>query len=153
THVVQEPAHLRGTIASDCVIELRHNKFTVLLRIDSLIKIENGHEFEWCDAAVLHQENHFKKREIAEMYFIKRNNKAINSQKDTENLPATYDNILIHTHVQQASSLAMVLNSSYILRLKFSRKKNDQNRKRVFISCDCPIPNRLRSERYETWRK
>ena len=44
-----------------------------------------------------------------------------------------------------ASSQARVLNSSYIFRLKFSRRKNDQNRNRVFISCDFPGPTRFRS--------
>ena len=45
-----------------------------------------------------------------------------------------------------ASSQAKFLNSSYIFLLKFSRKKNDQNRNNVFISCECPAPKRFLSE-------
>ena len=43
------------------------------------------------------------------------------------------------------SSTTSCLNSSYIFLLKWSRRKNDQKRNSVFISCDWPIPSRFRS--------
>ena len=46
------------------------------------------------------------------------------------------------------SSTANCRNSWYIFLLKCCLKKNDQNRKSVFISCDMPTPNFLRSENF-----
>ncbi|EZA58499.1 hypothetical protein X777_01094 [Ooceraea biroi] len=60
-------------------------------------RLKDNHEFEWRDVAILHQESNVKKREIAEMFHIKRHNNAINSMRDTENLPSIYDNILTNT--------------------------------------------------------
>lgn len=60
-------------------------------------RLHCGHDFDWNDVNVLHREGHTKKREIAEMFFIKRNCNAINSQRDKERLPSIYDNILINT--------------------------------------------------------
>src|SRR5580765_6586553 len=54
-------------------------------------RLNFDHEFDWSNPSVLHKENHRKKREIAEMYFIKKLNSAINLQKDTENFSTTYD--------------------------------------------------------------
>ncbi|EZA52391.1 hypothetical protein X777_08884, partial [Ooceraea biroi] len=54
-------------------------------------RLLNNHEFDWFNAKVLHQENHCRKREISEMWFIKRHNNSINVQKDTDNLPCIYD--------------------------------------------------------------
>ncbi|EZA48330.1 hypothetical protein X777_13844 [Ooceraea biroi] len=53
--------------------------------------MENGHTFDWSNVAVRHQEKHLRKREMAEMLFIKRSSNAINLQKDTDSLPGTYD--------------------------------------------------------------
>lgn len=50
-----------------------------------------------------------------------------------------------HLYPSFPSSTTSCLNSSYIFLLKWSRRKNDQKRKSVFISCDWPIPSRLRS--------
>ncbi|EZA59834.1 hypothetical protein X777_16036 [Ooceraea biroi] len=57
-------------------------------------RMENGHTFDWSNVAVLHQEKYLRKREMAEMLFIKRSSNAINLQKDTDSLPGTNDLIL-----------------------------------------------------------
>ncbi|XP_071573520.1 uncharacterized protein [Temnothorax nylanderi] len=57
-------------------------------------KTSCNHEFNWTSPKVLHSEKQFKKREIAEMVFIKKNNNTINLQKDTDNLPVIYDKII-----------------------------------------------------------
>ena len=57
-------------------------------------KCEFDHEFNWTAPAILHNEKHIKKREIAEMFFIKKHGNAINLQKDTENFTNIYDKIL-----------------------------------------------------------
>ncbi|EZA51733.1 hypothetical protein X777_09489, partial [Ooceraea biroi] len=53
----------------------------------------HNHNFDWCNTKVLHQESNRRKREIAEMCFIKCNDNSINVQKDTDNLPCIYDSI------------------------------------------------------------
>ncbi|RLU16909.1 hypothetical protein DMN91_010978 [Ooceraea biroi] len=53
-----------------------------------------NHEFDWHNVDVLHEEKHLKKREIAEMFFIKRNFYSINLQRDTENWSGIYDTVL-----------------------------------------------------------
>ncbi|EZA56794.1 hypothetical protein X777_03199 [Ooceraea biroi] len=52
------------------------------------------HNFDWCNTKILHHENHRRKREIAEMVFIKKHSNSINMQKDMEDLPAAYVSIL-----------------------------------------------------------
>lgn len=63
---------------------------------------------------------------------------------------------LAYLYPSFASSKASCLNSSYIFLLKWSRRKNDQNLKSVFISWDCPMPSRFRSVQrkdvdYKNW--
>jgi len=58
-------------------------------------RISLHHEFEWDKTRVLHKKRNRKKREIAEMFFIKKYNNNINLQKDTENLNSIYDKIII----------------------------------------------------------
>ncbi|XP_011861774.1 PREDICTED: uncharacterized protein LOC105558604 [Vollenhovia emeryi] len=53
-----------------------------------------GHEFDWSNPLILHKERHYRRREIAEMFFIKKFNNTINLQKDTENLNTIYDKIV-----------------------------------------------------------
>ncbi|XP_011858314.1 PREDICTED: uncharacterized protein LOC105555883 [Vollenhovia emeryi] len=54
-----------------------------------------GHEFDWSNPLILHKEPHFKKREIAEMFYIKKSHDyTINLQQDTDNLSAIYDKIV-----------------------------------------------------------
>ncbi|EZA47899.1 hypothetical protein X777_15124 [Ooceraea biroi] len=57
-------------------------------------RLDNGHEFDW-NAKIIHRENLFKKRETAEMFYIKRCCNSINSQRDTENWPDVYNDILM----------------------------------------------------------
>lgn len=56
-------------------------------------RLMNGHDFDW-SPQILHRENHTKKREIAEMFFIKRNSNTVNLQRDTENLSPIYTEII-----------------------------------------------------------
>ena len=49
------------------------------------------HDFKWSDVDILHKEKNVRKREIAEMFFIKNQANTINLQKDTENLNPIYD--------------------------------------------------------------
>jgi len=44
---------------------------------------------------ILHKERNRKKREIAEMFFIKKFDNNINLQRDTENLNSIYDSIIL----------------------------------------------------------
>ncbi|RLU18221.1 hypothetical protein DMN91_008577 [Ooceraea biroi] len=64
------------------------------LSVVSKHRLENDHNFDWNNCKVLHRENHRRKREIAEMFFIMRQCNAINLQKDTDDLPPVYDTIL-----------------------------------------------------------
>ena len=57
-------------------------------------RLEYGHDFDWNGFNILHTEKHVKKREIAEMFFIKKQNNNINSQRDTENLNDIYNKII-----------------------------------------------------------
>ena len=52
------------------------------------------HDFKWTSLNILHREKHRRKREIAEMFYIKKHNNTINLQKDTDNLNAIYDRII-----------------------------------------------------------
>ncbi|KAL6421570.1 hypothetical protein ACFW04_014304 [Cataglyphis niger] len=56
-------------------------------------KLEFNHDFDWSAPDILHNEKHLRKREIAEMFFIKKFDNTINSQKDTENLNNIYDKL------------------------------------------------------------
>ncbi|XP_011882019.1 PREDICTED: uncharacterized protein LOC105569853 [Vollenhovia emeryi] len=53
-----------------------------------------GHEFQWSDSQILHKERNLRKREVAEMFFIKRHSSTINYQRDTESLPGVYEKII-----------------------------------------------------------
>ncbi|XP_011342708.1 uncharacterized protein LOC105282454 [Ooceraea biroi] len=57
------------------------------LSVGSRHRIINDHNFDWSNVKILHQETHVRKREIAEMIFIRKQNNSINLQKDTECLP------------------------------------------------------------------
>ncbi|KAL6417181.1 hypothetical protein ACFW04_014610 [Cataglyphis niger] len=56
------------------------------LSVISKHKLEFNHDFDWSAPNSLHNEKHIRKREIAEMFFIKKFDNTINSKKDTENL-------------------------------------------------------------------
>jgi len=57
-------------------------------------RLSFNHNFDWDNPNFLHKEKNRKKREIAEMFFIKKFNNTINLQKDTENLNPIYDKII-----------------------------------------------------------
>ena len=57
-------------------------------------RLNQNHDFDWQNPKILYSERHFRKREISEMFFIKKNKHTVNLQKDTENLPAIYDRVI-----------------------------------------------------------
>jgi len=60
-------------------------------------RLSMDHEFKWNNVSILHKERNRRKREIAEMFFIKKykkNNRSLNLQKDTDNLNPIYDKII-----------------------------------------------------------
>ncbi|XP_071647563.1 uncharacterized protein [Temnothorax longispinosus] len=57
-------------------------------------RMSYGHDFDWGKPEILHQERHTRKRELAEMFFIKKFDGTINLQKDTENLNVLYEHII-----------------------------------------------------------
>jgi len=60
-------------------------------------RLQFNHDFEWDRPEILHKEKNRKKREIAEMFFIKKfkkSNNSINLQKDTGNLSPIYDRLI-----------------------------------------------------------
>ncbi|XP_024892886.1 uncharacterized protein LOC112468084 [Temnothorax curvispinosus] len=57
-------------------------------------RLTHNHDFNWQQPKILYKERHFKKREISEMFFIKKCDSAINLQKDTESLPANYNRLI-----------------------------------------------------------
>jgi len=61
-------------------------------------RLSSNHEFKWDEPIILHKERNRRKREIAEMFFIKKfkkNKTSINLQSDTDNLNPIYDKIII----------------------------------------------------------
>jgi len=56
-------------------------------------RLMQNHDFDWSNPKILHKEKHKKRKEIAEMIFIKNNN-SINLQKDTEKLSMFMTNYL-----------------------------------------------------------
>ncbi|EFN72861.1 hypothetical protein EAG_04247, partial [Camponotus floridanus] len=48
------------------------------------------HEFDWLKFNILYNEKYVRKREIAEMFYIKKFNNLINLQKDTDSLNNIY---------------------------------------------------------------
>jgi len=60
-------------------------------------RLSEKHDFEWDEPIILHKKRNRRKREIAEMFFIKKYKKtnSLNSQKDTENLNLIYDKIIV----------------------------------------------------------
>jgi len=52
--------------------------------------LENNHEMDWSEVAILDKEPSYAKRIISEMIYIKRQHRGINKQSDTELLSDTY---------------------------------------------------------------
>ncbi|KAL6433470.1 hypothetical protein ACFW04_006535 [Cataglyphis niger] len=71
-------------------IKMHANNLSVI----SKHKLEFNHDFDWSVPDILHNEKHLRKREIAEMFFIKKFDNTINSQKYTENLNNIYDKLI-----------------------------------------------------------
>jgi len=60
----------------------------------------NHHDFNWASTHLkFYMEKHTLKREIAEMFYIKKHNNNINLQKDTDNLSNIYNRIINSTWV------------------------------------------------------
>jgi len=57
-------------------------------------RLSYNHNFEWDKPNILHKEKNRKKREIAEMFLIKKFDNNINLQKDTENLNPIYNKLI-----------------------------------------------------------
>ena len=60
-------------------------------------RLSNNHKFNWSSPKILHKECSMKRREIAEMFFIKKYKDTINLKKDTENLNIVYDTVISST--------------------------------------------------------
>jgi len=61
-------------------------------------KLEENHDFKWKEPIILHKERNRRKREIAEMFFIKKFKKkgtSLNLQSDTDNLNNIYDKVIM----------------------------------------------------------
>ncbi|EZA53806.1 hypothetical protein X777_06870, partial [Ooceraea biroi] len=97
-YVGQTKRHLETRI-KEHISDIR--KQSVNMSVVSKHRLEDDHEFDWTNVHILHREDHLEKREIAEMVFIKRHNNTLNLQKDTENLPIVYNNILRKTHLSR----------------------------------------------------
>ncbi|EZA62075.1 hypothetical protein X777_06969, partial [Ooceraea biroi] len=57
-------------------------------------RLVNDHDFDWQNTFILHHESHRRKREVAEMYYIKSHTDTINIQRDTESFPVVYESVL-----------------------------------------------------------
>lgn len=71
-------------------IKLHASNFSVI----SKHKSEFNHDFDWSMPIILHNEKHVRKREIAEMFFIKKFDNTINLHKDTENFNNIYERLI-----------------------------------------------------------
>ncbi|EZA51188.1 hypothetical protein X777_10257 [Ooceraea biroi] len=60
-------------------------------------RLTKEHDFDWDNKNILHYEPNNRKREIAEMFFIKKSPNTINLKRDTENLSEIYDVIVENT--------------------------------------------------------
>lgn len=70
------------------------NKHISNLSVVSKHRTSFAHDFNWSEPEILHKEMNTRKREIAEMFFIKRQQNTINLQSDTDNLTAVYDKVI-----------------------------------------------------------
>src|SRR5580765_2337938 len=91
TYIGQTKRHLRTRVKEHYNnIKLHTSNYSVI----STHKLETGHDFDWTKPNILHNEKHVRKREITEMFFIKKTNNTINLQKDTDGLDNIYDKII-----------------------------------------------------------
>ncbi|EFN62913.1 hypothetical protein EAG_15806, partial [Camponotus floridanus] len=79
--------YLRTRIKEDFSnIKLHETNHSVI----SKHRLESGYEFDWSKSNILHNEKYVRKREIAQMFYIKKFNNLINLQKDTDSLNNIY---------------------------------------------------------------
>jgi hypothetical protein len=71
-------------------IKMHESNYSVI----SKHRVEFNHDFDWDNPTILHNEKHTRKRELAEMFYIKKVNNTLNAQKDTENLNIIYDKVI-----------------------------------------------------------
>ncbi|XP_050458275.1 uncharacterized protein LOC126855029 [Cataglyphis hispanica] len=91
SYIGQTKRHLSTRVKEHCNnIKMHASNLSVI----SKHKLEFDHDFDWSAPDILHNEKHVRKREIAEMFFIKKFDNTINSQKDTENLNNIYDKLI-----------------------------------------------------------
>ncbi|XP_024872108.1 uncharacterized protein LOC112454769 [Temnothorax curvispinosus] len=90
-YIGQTKRHLETRIKEHaCDIRKNSDNHSVV----SKHRLTHKHDFNWQQPKILYKERQFKKREISEMFFIKKCDSAINLQKDTENLPANYNRVI-----------------------------------------------------------
>jgi len=83
TYIGQTKRHLRTRIKEHSNnVKLHKSLHSVI----SKHRLELEHEFDWTKPNILHSETFLRKREIAEMFYIKKFNNTINLHKDTYNL-------------------------------------------------------------------
>ena len=57
--------------------------------------LQENHDFDWENVQILHKEKNLNKRNIPEMFYIKKFNKlAINTIMDSNNFPKAYEPII-----------------------------------------------------------
>lgn len=91
TYIGQTKRHLKTRIKEH---QADIKKYPNNCSVVSEHRISHDHDFDWLQPTILHSEKHWRKREIAEMFFIKKHIKSINLQKDTDSLPDVYEKII-----------------------------------------------------------
>ena len=91
SYIGQTKRHLRTRVKEHSNnIKLHETNHSVI----SKHRVKLGHDFDWTNPNILHNEKYVRKREIAEMFYIKKSNNTINLQKDTDSLNNIYDKII-----------------------------------------------------------
>ncbi|EFN67960.1 hypothetical protein EAG_10498, partial [Camponotus floridanus] len=87
SYIGQTKRHLRTRVKEHCNnIKLHNTNHSVV----SKHKSDSGHDCDWMKPNILHNEKNVRKREIAEMFYIKKFNNIINLQKDTDLIYTAY---------------------------------------------------------------
>ncbi|EZA55362.1 hypothetical protein X777_04815, partial [Ooceraea biroi] len=56
--------------------------------------LSGNHDFDWSNSMVLHNEEHWRKRQIAEMFLLKNFLIILSIYRHTENLNTGYDSLI-----------------------------------------------------------
>ena len=91
SYVGQTKRHLETRVGEHCKDIKKHSSNHSVV---SKHRLHNNHNFKWSEPKILHRECNTRKREIAEMFFIKKQKDTINLQRDTENLNSVYDGVI-----------------------------------------------------------